>query len=859
MAELFDIPFEQIATNPVGSPYNPFQVDPAAASRSFIEAMSNPELQNAILGAERTFRPQYTDINLSELQRYLLGTADQPGVLSTLGQVTPQLSRIQAGADTAAREAAISDITNLSQPTLTALMQANPEYFAQLNAAKQMGGPTDFFKDYEKALANRAILPDVRVNPADAALVENVPAVNLSGYTAERGAGPMLGEAPTATAAMLGAAPTVGFQGYGSGGYGTQGYSAVASNAPLLGAAPTMQTIMAGPAPVVQQGGYTAERATAPLLGAAPQVMSQGYNAQGYNAQGYDASRAAAVADVAAQNVTQGALGQSLYSQALQAAPTSASETFRQRAAQMATSTGQLSPEELRNAQQATREAFAARGLEMSNQAIAAEAMSRAGAVRERQAQDIQQASALNQAYLADLGASRGFATGVYGQDLGLQQANQAANLQAGMANQSVGAQISLANQAAINQARQFGAGATNEASRFTAGAQNEAAQFGAAAMNAAAMANAEQQARFALANQSTLSQTNLANVAAGTEASRFAAAAQNAAAMANAEQQARFMLANQQAGIQAGTLNAEQAARFSLANQATQSAANLANAAAATEAGRFGAMSANEAAQFAAAAANRASEFGAGAANEAARANADLMARYSMANQEATNAMNLANVNRAADFLVRNQTIGSEFNLANMAAANRANEFGADAANRASLANLDVASRNALANQDARNRMALAAQDLRANVDLANRNFAAARQDQGAADLARLGSLRLEELGANRANTINLANAYNAAFNPMRDVLGTRSNAADLATNVTNMGTGMMSNFMGPQVFSPDAGINLALANASNLANYRAAIEGANIAAAGAKSGAKTSAFGNIAAAAVPTVLTWL
>ena len=317
MAELFDIPFEQIATNPVGSPYNPFQVDPAAASRSFIEAMSNPELQNAILGAERTFRPQYTDINLSELQRYLLGTADQPGVLSTLGQVTPQLSRIQAGADTAAREAAISDITNLSQPTLTALMQANPEYFAQLNAAKQMGGPTDFFKDYEKALANRAILPDVRVNPADAALVENVPAVNLSGYTAERGAGPMLGEAPTATAAMLGAAPTVGFQGYGSGGYGTQGYSAVASNAPLLGSAPTMQTIMAGPAPVVQQGGYTAERAAAPTLGAAPTVQQQGYQAeraaaptlgaaptvqqQGYQAQQMQAALLGAAPQVAAQ------------------------------------------------------------------------------------------------------------------------------------------------------------------------------------------------------------------------------------------------------------------------------------------------------------------------------------------------------------------------------------------------------------------------------------------------------------------------------------------------------------------------------------------------------------------------------
>jgi hypothetical protein len=85
----------------------------------------------------------------------------------------------------------------------------------------------------------------------------------------------------------------------------------------------------------------------------------------------------------------------------------------------MALSTGQLSPEELRNAQQATREAFAARGLEMSNQAIAGEAMARSEAVRQRQAQDIQQSAALNQAYLADLNASRGFATGVYGQDLG--------------------------------------------------------------------------------------------------------------------------------------------------------------------------------------------------------------------------------------------------------------------------------------------------------------------------------------------------------------------------------------------------------------------------------------------------------
>jgi len=155
---------------------------------------------------------------------------------------------------------------------------------------------------------------------------------------------------------------------------------------------------------------------------------------------------------VQSQAIQQGALGQQLYGQALGAAPTAASEIFRQRAQQMATSTGQLSPEELRNAQQSVREAYAARGLEMSNPAIAAEAMSRAAAVRDRQAQDIQQAAAFNQAYLSDLMASRGFATDIYGRDIGMQQANQAAALQAALSNQDVQMRTALANQAAQNQ-----------------------------------------------------------------------------------------------------------------------------------------------------------------------------------------------------------------------------------------------------------------------------------------------------------------------------------------------------------------------------------------------------------------------
>jgi hypothetical protein len=292
------------------------------------------------------------------------------------------------------------------------------------------------------------------------------------------------------------------------------------------------------------------------LLGAAPTVGSQGYGAegfaaQGYGSQGYDAARAARVADVAAQTIGQGALGGSLYGQALETAPTEASETFRRRAAEMALATGQLSSEEIRNAQQATREAFAARGLEMSNQAIAAEAMARSDAVAQRQASQLQQAAALNQAYLADLNASRGFATGVYGQDLGRLQANQDAALRSALANQAAGLQLSAADQAAINRAREFGAMSANEAARFSAAAANEAAQFGAASRNEAARfgataaneasrINADLMARYAMANQGALNAFSAANMAAGNEAARFAAEQANRGALANLDVEAK-------------------------------------------------------------------------------------------------------------------------------------------------------------------------------------------------------------------------------------------------------------------------------------------------------------------------------
>jgi hypothetical protein len=896
--------------------------------------MADPALQGKILASEKEFRPQYTALNLAEQEQYLRGVPGtegkpgQAGAIDILKQITPDLVKAQEIADAAQRDADIRALQSQSGGYLSALMKANPQMFNQLEVAREMGGKTDFFGGLQDAIKNSIRYGDVAPTSAQAALLGEMPKVDLKGYQAREGTAvlqekvtpvsltgfeaaqgqaTMAGAAPQAEASLLGAAPTMQASTLGAAPQATaQGYSATQASAPSLGAAPTVaaqgyQAAQAaipllGAAPMVAQQGYQAERGSAAMLGAAPTIASQGYTAQGFQGQ-----QAAGVGGVSAQQLGQGALGQQLYGQAMQAGPTSASETFRQRAAQMATSTGQLSPEELRNAQQSTREAFAARGLEMSNQAIAAEAMSRADAVRQRQAQDIQQASALNQAYLADLGASRGFATGVLGQDVALQQANQQAGLQAALANQGVGTQLSLANQQAAQQAAQFGAAA-----------QNEAALFGAGAANQAATNQAQLAAQFAQANQASQNQMAAANMAAGNQAAQFGATASNQAAMVNAERMAQFDLANQQAqlaaaGINVGALNqagqfgasaqnaaamanAQQAAQFALANQATQAQINLANAAALNQSGQFGAGAqnavslanadqmarfamANQAAQMQAGQFNAQTEAQFAQANQAAQnqialANQALLGQYGLSNQAASNQFGLANMQALQEsrrfgaeasnqgqlanmqaFLQQaaaNQAAQNQFGLANMSAVNQAAQFGAGLAAQGQLSNQDVAVRAAMANQAASNQFGLFNAEQATSTALQNRAFQAAQQQQNIGNLGLLGQAQQGELAANRAFQQNLVGMYGAAFDPMATVLGRPSGALGVGQQQQGMAAGMMAQ-MGGQVFSPDAGVNLALQNAANLGNYQAATFGARAGAQGARAAGIYQGIGNL------------
>jgi len=549
-------------SNPAAS--NVLGFDPGEAMRNYLAGAGSDATLNALLGAESAARSKLGALGLQDIGQYTGGAAAfdaksflsaRPDILAnyrgdpgyaqmygTLEQyakaaadaegLTPNftvkeggsidlftaLNKATSGAETAAntafRTAATTDVNTLAPQLAATYNQINPEVLASLQRAQTLSTPG---ADPYAGMRNA---------------VENAKQFGNLSFT-------------PAQAALLGAAPQVGLGGYNAAQTTAEGYNAAMG----------------------QSGGYQAE-----------QAKSQGYTSEGYTPQGYNAAQASTGMQTEAERLARGKLGESLYNQALNAGPSQAAQTLGGRAAQFAASTGQLSPEELRNVQQGTREAYAARGIEMSNPAIAAEAAARSGAMRQRQAEDLAQAVALNQAYTQDLTTNRNFGTGLYGQEIGLQQSNQQAALQAALANQQANQNVALANVGATNTANQFTAGLKADASQFGANAANTANQFAANAANQAALQNALLGSNAGQFGADAANQMFLANQAATNTANQFSANARNQANTANqaAINAARIFTAD--AGNQTQLTNAELMAKYALANQGAANQFSLAN-----------------------------------------------------------------------------------------------------------------------------------------------------------------------------------------------------------------------------------------------------------------------------------------
>lgn len=663
---------------PAGAPAaNPFGFDPGQSTRDYIAAISNPDTLKALLGAEAAARPAFGGLGLRDIGQYAGGVAqfdpkaflaarpdiaanyaNDPGYAQMYGSLeqyakaaadaeglTPNFtvkeggsvdffnalskasSGAEAAANTAVRTASTADINALAPQLAATYNQLNPEVLASLKRAEALSIPgADPYAGMRSAVENARQFGDLRFTPAQAALLGNAPQVGLGGYgaaqTSAEGYNPAMGQSGSYNAAQTTA----------------EGYN------------PAM----------AQSGSYQAEQAKAQgykTEGYTP----DSYKSQGYTPQGYNAAQASTGMQTEAERLARGKLGESLYNQALQAGPSSAAQLLGGRAAQFAGSTGQLSPEEVRNLQQGTREAYAARGIEMSNPAIAAEAAARSNAMRQRQSEDLAQAVALNQAYTQDLTTNRNFGTGLYGQEIGLQQSNQQAALQAALANQQANQNVALANVGATNTANQFTAGLGADAAQFTANAANTANQFNTGLRADASQFGANAANQAAQFSSNAFNQAALQNALLGSNASQFGADAANQAFLAN---QLATNTANQfssNARNQANTANqaAINAARIFGADAANQVFAG--NQLATNTANQFGANARNQANTANQAAINAARIFGAEAGNQTQLTNAELQAKYALANQGATNQFSLANQLANMDVNAQNRTFAAD------------------------------------------------------------------------------------------------------------------------------------------------------------------------------------------------------
>ncbi len=786
----------------LGGSGNSFGFDPAQATRDYLASISNPDTLKALLGAEAAARPQLGAQGLRDLSQFQAGTPqfnvqaflaarpdilnnfnNDPGYAQTYGSLeqyakaaadaeglTPQFTTTQGGsldllrqsagvtsgvetaANTALRTAGAADVAALAPQLAATYNQLNPQIQGSLQRAEDLRRVPDAYAPMRTAAFNAQQFGDLQFNPAQASLLGSAPQVGLGGYNAAQ----------------------VGAQGYNPAQASAQGYNAALAQSQGYNA---QQAQSQGyNAALAQSQGYDAALAQSRGYDAA-QAQSQGYQSQGYTPQGYQAAQAGAGMQTEAERLARGQLGQSLYAQALQAGPSSAAQLLGGRAAEFAGSTGQLSPEELRNIQQGTREAYAARGIEMSNPAIAAEAAARSGAMRQRQSEDLAQAVALNQAYTQDLSANRQFGTGLYGQEIGLQQANQQAALQAALANQQTGQNLSLANLQAANQAGQFTAGLSADAAQFGANAANQAGQFSATAANQAALQNAQLASQAGQFGAGAFNQAAIQNAQNISQANQFGASAANQAAIQNAQ---NISQANQ---FGAGAFNQAQ----------------LQNALLGSQAGQFGASAFNQAQLQNAQNISQAAQFGAGAQNQASLAN---QAAFNQAGQFGAGAQNQAN-------------------LSNQAALNQAGMFRAEAGNQGQLTNAQLQAQYAMANQGAANQFSLANQAAGMDVNAQNRLFAANQQQQNISNLGLIGQADSATAEANRAYALNLAQGYRgAAYDPTAMLLGQQSNAGQTAAQQQGYALDLAKTFNTPTTYNPDTGINLALANQANITN---------------------------------------
>jgi hypothetical protein len=118
-------------------PPAPRQIDPGQSALDFTRAMADPVLQGQILASEQMYRPQYTQLELSDINTILQGGGGQMGLLGLQDLASRQAAGIGQELTSAQRAADIADVEALGGRATAALRAADPMQQAivnQLNA-----------------------------------------------------------------------------------------------------------------------------------------------------------------------------------------------------------------------------------------------------------------------------------------------------------------------------------------------------------------------------------------------------------------------------------------------------------------------------------------------------------------------------------------------------------------------------------------------------------------------------------------------------------------------------------------------------------------------------------------------------
>jgi len=114
-------------------PPAPRQIDPGQSALDFTRAMADPVLQGQILASEQMYRPQYTQLELNDINTFLQGSGGQMGLLEIQDLASRRAGGIGQELTSMQRAADIADVEALGGRATAALRAADPMQQAIVN------------------------------------------------------------------------------------------------------------------------------------------------------------------------------------------------------------------------------------------------------------------------------------------------------------------------------------------------------------------------------------------------------------------------------------------------------------------------------------------------------------------------------------------------------------------------------------------------------------------------------------------------------------------------------------------------------------------------------------------------------